>query len=242
MAEGRLWTRMGRWFKRDSAELPPVGRDGFLEGVPEAGENEERAVNDGPKLSKIQMREQVLEKLQEGHLKVISLMESMQTHMESQDRRGEAMAGALDHIATNLSQLAGSAGRQTETLGAIAGHLQTSSDRTHRLEEALARFPELADAQRTTLASLGEQLDAGRQTDERISDSLETVRGVLGALDKSTATSTLVLRSLGESSERQQELVGELIVTQRKWLTRLVVVSLVAALGAVALAVIALVR
>lgn len=246
MEQARLWKRMGDWFKRAGqppvTNLPPVGRDGLLQGVEPDGAEERGAASGALRLSKQQAREQALEKLQDGHLKVVSLMESLQKHMEAQDRRGEVIAGSLEGIAGSMSHLSEAAGRQTETVTDIAAQLRTGNERARRWEEAFAEFPALAEAQRATLATLGEQMAAGRETDERIGESLGVVHGALGALDRSTTTSTDVLRSLQESSVRNQELVGELIRKQRTWLARLVVVTLVVALAAVALAVIALVR
>lgn len=240
-----LLTRMGRWFKGAggdaSADLPGVGRDGFLEGVP-AETGAEPATGATPRLSKAQLREQALDKLQDGHLKVITLIASLQKHMEAQDGRGQAMASSLSDIARNLGRLSETAKEQTETLGGIATQLQTGNDRSRRWEEALTEFPALAKAQQTTLATLGEQLAVGHQADERIGQSLDAVRGTLDVLDRSTTTSTETLKGVQESSAHSQELVGELIRKQRTWLARLVVVTLCVALAAVTLAVIALVR
>ncbi|MFH0983043.1 MAG: hypothetical protein V2A79_16110 [Planctomycetota bacterium] len=244
-----LWTRMGRWFRgaglRASADLPPVGRDGLLAGFSLDDNGARPGETSSPKLSRHQrhqLRAQALDRLQDGHLKVITLIESLQKHMESQDRRGEVMAGALVGIAGHLAGLSETAQRQTETLGVIATQLQTGNDRARRWEEAFAQFPALAEAQRTTLATLSEQVAAGRQADERIGESLGAVRGALDCLDRSTTSSAGALQRLQEASARSQELVGELIHKQRKWLAFLVVVSLCAALAAVALAVMALVR
>ena len=234
---------MGRWFRRaglhGSTDVPQVAHDGFLEGVKPDNGGERTAA---PRLSRQQLREQAIEKLHDGHLKVVELMESLQKHMEGQDRRGSAMVDSLDGIAGSMSQLSEAARQQTETLSGIASQLQTGNDRARRLEESFAEFPALAEAQRATLATLGEQVAAGRRADERIGESLETVGGALAALDKSTTASSRALLRVQESSAHSQELIGELIQKQRAWLTRLVVVTLCVAIAGAALAVIALVR
>ena len=243
MDQERVWTRMGRWFRRTglrgSADMPKMARDGFLEGVSPDNEGEHTPTL---KLSRQQLREQAVEKLHDGHLKVVALMDSLQQHMEAPDRRGAAVVNSLDGIAGSMSQLSEAASRQTETLSGIASQLQTGNDRVRRWEEAFAELPALAEAQRATLATLGEQVAAGRRADERIGESLEMVRGALEALDKSSAASSHALLRVQESSAHSQELVGELIQKQRTWLARLVAVTLCVAIAGAALAVIALVR
>jgi chromosome segregation ATPase len=162
--------------------------------------------------------------------------------MEVQERHGEATAAALEGIAGNMTRLSEAADRQTETLTGIAGQLRTGNDQTRRWAEFFAELPALAEAQRGTLATLSEQVAAGRQAEAKIGESLESVRGALQTLDRSQTTSTQALWRLEESSGQNQKLVGELIRKQRTWLARLVVVTLCVALAAVALAVIALVR
>ena len=128
------------------------------------------------------------------------------------------------------------------SLSGIAAQLQTGNDRARRWEEAFAKFPALAEAQRATLSTLGEQVAASRRADERIGGALQTVGGALDSLDRSSTTSSHALRQLQESSVRGQELVGELVRKQRTWLVCLVVLTLCVATAAVTLAVMALVR
>lgn len=246
MTQQGLMARMGRWFRRTGTgaanDLPGVGRDGFLAGV-ESGQSADGAADATlPKLSRQQLREQALEKLQDGHLRVIELIDSLRRHMESQDRRGEGMAASLEQIAGNMADLSAAAVRQSDTLGGIATQVQAGNDRAQRRDEAFAEFPALAKAQRDALTTLSEHVAAGRRADERIGDSLDTVGGVLESFESSNATSTLVLRGLQEASAREQELIGELIQKQRKWLSRLVVVALCVSLAAITLGVIALSR
>jgi len=248
MTREGLLIRMGRWFRGagggDANDLPGVGRDGFLAGV-ETGEGEgEDATAEAPvpRLSRQQLREHALEKLQDGHLRVVGLIESLQQHMESQNDRGQAIADSLDQIAGSMTALSAAATRQSETLGGIAAHVQAGNDRAQRWEETFAESQALAEAQRATLSTLNEQMAAGRLADEKIGESLDTVRGALDSVERSNASSTAVLRGVQESSTRNQELIDELIHKQRKWLSRLVVVTLCVALAAVALAVIALAR
>jgi hypothetical protein len=246
MERAGFWTRMANWFRGSGLGpangLPGLGRDGFLQGVDPDPEAAAHPLAPASRLSKQQLREQALERLQDGHLRVVALIESLHKHMENQDRRGASIAGALEQMAGHTAALSDTSRLQTETLGAIATQLQNGNERTQRWEQAFAQFPALAEAQRATLATLSDQLAAGVRADERVGESLQTVRGALDALHRSTSTSTDVLKSVQESAARNQELIGELIQKQRKWLTRLVVVTLAVAVVAVVLAVLALVR
>lgn len=246
MEQERVWTRMGRWFRRarlsGAGDLPNVGRDGLLEGV---GPDHESGRDGAPpvrQLSRPLSRDQVLERLQDGHLKVVALVESIQSHMQAQERRAESMTGALEGIAGNMGRLSEAADRQNQTLSGIAVQLRNGHERSAQWGQAITEFSSLAQAQCTTLTTLNDQIVAEREADARIGESLDSVRGVLDSLERSNTTTSRALFQMQEASGRTQKSVNELILKQRAWLTRLVVVTLCVALAGIALGALALIR
>lgn len=247
MDEPGLWTRMTQWLRRGTVAvtargLPRLGRDGLLEGVGPDDTSPAELSGGLKRLSKQQLREQALVRLEDGHQRMVTLAESIHEHLGTQDRQGQAIVRSLEDIGEHLSRMTQSVVKQTETLGAMAAQVQASGERTRRLEEALAGWPALAEAQSSTLTLLADQVVAERQTVDRIGESLQSYSGALASLDRSTGDVAATARSLYGASMRTEERLAGMGGQQRKWLVLVFAATAAVAALAAALLIIILVR
>jgi chromosome segregation ATPase len=240
---------MTQWLKRGSATvgaqgLPRLGRDGLLEGVaPDTPDlPSDRPDGQVRRLSKQELREQALARLEDGHLHLVKLVETIRQHLESQDRQGQAIVQSLEDIGGHLSRVSQSVNKQTETLGAMSAQVQASGERTRRLEEALAGWPALAESQRATLTLLAEQIGAERQSVDRIGESVQAYGGALSSLERSTTDAVVTVRSLHGASMRVEEQLAAIGRRQTKWLVLLFGATAAVAVLAAVLTLVALFR
>lgn len=247
MDQTGLWIRMTQWLRRDGARpggLPRLGRDGLLAGLdpdsPEAGMCP--VPTPARKLNKQQLREQALLRLEDGHGRLVTLMESMRQHMDVQDRQGHAVVHSLEDIAGHMLRMSQSVVKQTETLGAISAQMQAAAERARRVEQALVELPAMADSQRSTLTLLAEQVSAERAAMDRIGESVQAYGGALASLDRSTTSAADALRNLQASSVRTGEELAGMGRRQGKWLALVFAATVAVVLVAGSLMVIALVR
>ena len=251
MAKQGFWSRIGFWFGRGGRRAateqssPPspaepassstaiATLEGTATGLEVPPESDDlvvpRSSRRGPSVK------QVLERLEDGYTKVTTLVESIQTHMEVQDRCSSEMLRSLGTLNDRLEHLPRAAEAQTDALVKIIDQLEGQSTRSQRLEEHLSQWPRLADAQRETMAAVGHQLDLSRQTDEKMQTSLTGVQDSLGALGNVTAASANALRRLEEQTAVREQQLAEALQQRTSRLTVFVgAVTAVAVLAIIA--------
>jgi methyl-accepting chemotaxis protein len=154
-------------------------------------------------------REDALVRLEEGFEKVVTLCDALNVHFTLQEERSAQIADSLRQVAVDMSSLAHSVGRQSETLEAIVGHLESGNHRTARVEELCTHFSKLTETQRQSLAIVSQQVENARRTDEEITQSLRTFQESMSTLGRSCAESTDTLRQMrGEASARDDRLAA----------------------------------
>ena len=247
MEQKRLWSRMKEWIRPGARGL---GGDGSLLGSASvrsavAGEEESGGANAGRRavggvLSRRRRNDTVLEKLQEGYLQVIDLVDSMQKHQQRQDTRAMEISSSLSRVAETLGTIESSGRDQARTLARIADELGAGNERSARWEEALSEFPQMAEAQRRALSDVAHQMEAAGQRDNQMVQSLESFREAVTSLGDATTASSVAVKSLQMSALESHERTAALMKEQNKRFTMLFVVTLVLVATAIVAGLIAL--
>ncbi|MHC4092341.1 MAG: hypothetical protein ACYSVY_19065 [Planctomycetota bacterium] len=247
MAQAGIWVRFGQWFKSvrrsgpGSEGLPPVTRDGLLQqgSARPVGGGDGRPA--GP-LSRRRQHEQALATLQHGYRQVAELIDSIHTHLKSQDRRTREIARALNRLAETTSRLPEAAEGQEEKLGAIAAQIEASNDRARRWEQTLLDLPKLADAQREALTVVGRQFDTIQESDRQMAATLDGLRTALTSWGESSTAATEALIALQASAATRNQRLDALMTSQSRRFTLLFVMTTVLALAAIGTGIIALLK
>lgn len=182
------------------------------------------------------------ERLEEGFVRVVELVESMQGHFRLQDERAERMAESLDRIAENLAGVPEASKTQTESLGEIRAQLQVGAAGAKRLEDSLSELPRIADAQRETMVSIGRQLDVLREAGERETETMDELRQSAARLEEATHASTAALKDMDAGSTAREEQMAELVREQTRKLTLFALAVIALAVVAALVSVVALFR
>lgn len=242
MERQKIWTRMGQWFKssdrgspRSTESLPSGGgvsgerRESLSSAVLPRNEGLETGGRSAPALSPI-------ERLEQQQSRVAGLVESIQDHLTSQAQRTDSIAVSLEKLAGSLAHLPDSASTQLGMLEKISDEVARSSGSARRLEDTLGQLPQLADAQREAMVSVGRQLEASCEATGEMASTLSGVRDVVAQVGETTTASTESLKNLRSELTNREQRVATLLSEQTGRLDRFAwtLVGLVAAILIVA--------
>ncbi|HUU83770.1 MAG TPA: hypothetical protein VM243_09725 [Phycisphaerae bacterium] len=251
MKQAGLWTRIGHWVRnagqgdwgQQALRLPPDDVAGPADHDPTA----ERPDSDnGAKLlqplSRRRRREQTLETLQEGFAKLVALIDEIYQHLGRQDRRSEQIVEALTQLADTTARLPEAAQEQSRQLGTIAAQLEAGNDRARRWEAAISDLdlPRLAEAQRQALDVIGCKLENAKQTEERMLQTLHSLGDALDSWQETSTASTATLQGLQEAATRRDENLATLMTEHSRRFTWFFVITLVMAVAAITMGILAL--
>lgn len=205
MQKSNIWSRLGYWFRKSdrangegdfgeqqdhgAAELLDVSGDPPTDGVPL-----------GAGRFRLSKSSSALERLEEEYKRIVNLIDAIQEHLSNQGERSEAMVRSLDGVAHRLQDASETTAAQSQFLTEIRDAAAASAASTRRVEEGLLQLPQLADAQRETMVSIGRQLDFSRQTMDRLSSSMDGFQQAirnLAAVAESSARKLEEIRSDG---------------------------------------------
>ena len=227
MEKPTFWSRVGHWFKRSPR---PVGY-GFQEapaGALERTSNVNGDIRNAPNaststegkgtISKFRFSRSGtnLERLDEEYARVVNLMEAIQTHLEMQAKRSDIMARSLDRLAEGLAQVPDASRKHLELLSTISEAVAAGAASAKRVEESLIQLPQLADAQRETMVSIGRQLDLSQQTSGRVADTMDESREAITKLSVATEASTRTLREMHQEAGVRDERAAFLLQEQTR--------------------------
>ena len=226
-------TRFGnvmQWFKRSKKknkdiETEPVFDDGSeieIETAAPAAFTEEIEL---PAKKEKLTRETALAKLQEGYDQVVDLLGNVRTHMEEQSQRSERLLAMLEGMPEAIKTLPEVTRNQTRTLEAIQGNLETQTQHNARLADALNGLSRTTEQHEHAMTAIGQQLDAGQQTSERMLENFTALGGTLNHMSASNEASTDLLRQIADQDSKAAEQVRELFVRNQKHMTTMSVVS-----------------
>ncbi len=218
------WVRRGASGRSDHSSFSKV-EEGLL--VPP--EDPEEKTGSNTLLSRWQERSQSVQRLEDGYQRLSGLIESIQKHLESQDERTKNISDGMVSLANTISKLPDSLAEQQTQLRAIVEQLESANTRSARLDAAIAEIPKLADAQRETFLAIREEIDATRQVQNRIVDSMDGFREAVGTLTLASSTTVETLKSLHAIAAAGDERLTTVLTEQNKKFSRLLVVAIVMA-------------
>lgn len=224
----KLSTRFGnvmQWFKRSKKEAAIETEPAFDGGMDiDIAPNAMDEVELPTKKEKL-TRETALAKLQEGYDQVVDLLGNVRTHMEQQSQRSERLLTMLEGMPEAIKTLPEVTRNQTRTLEAIQGNLETQTHHNGRLADALDGLSRTTEQHEQAMTAIGQQLDAGQQTSERMLDSFGALGGTLNQMSDSNEASADMLRRIAEQDSKAAEQVRELFLRNQKHMTTMSVVS-----------------
>ena len=252
MPQQRIWSRIGHWLKsgdrtrgqEEGSTRPPADpqAEGFTE--PNFGLDSASCLEDAiipSTVSRKSEKEQLLERVEDGYARVTSLVESIRTHMETQDQRSAEMAQALTALADSLHELPGNGQAQVEVLERIEAQLEGQAVRGRKLEENLTQWPRLADAQRETLTAVGRELELNREAGSETRATLEGLGAAVQTLSSATEATSATMRQLQEEAAQREQQMAQVLQERTTRLTWFVAGVTALAAVAVVIAVAALV-
>lgn len=236
MEKATFWTRVGHWFKptERSNGLDEIGGDGGLTDGRRASLAGEVITGDAPSGSRFRLARtsSTVERLEEEYTRIVRLVESVQTHLEQQGERTDVMARSLSSVAQSLEALPESSRTNSETLAAINQRLETDGACLKRLDDNLSQFPQLADAQREAMVSIGRHLDLSRQTNDKLVTTLDGFQQAVTLVSEATAASARTLQDLRSDASARENRIASVLQEQTHRLTMFAIAVL--GLGAIA--------
>lgn len=243
MEKARIWNRVGKWFRmsgRTGAQAESMVESAVAcdeTGVAAGGD----LLASGPRF-RLARAPSTVERLEEEYARIVRLVESVQSHLESQGERTESIARSLSRLAESLESVPQATLAQSEFLVAIRQRLETDGACLKRVDENLSQLPRLADAHRETMVAIARQLDGSKQTGEKMAASLDGFQQAVTLLGDATTASAKALHGLRSDGATREERVVHVLEEQTRRLTLFAASSVGLALLAAAVAVIALLR
>ncbi len=243
MERSKLWSRVGGWFKPStrSGGYGDVSPDSaMLDSGSDLGED--HVEDAATRLSRMRLVKPAgnVERLEEEYARVVSLIESVQKHLEEQGPRSELIATSLERLADSLSHLPEASKTQLELLSTISRQMGEDGACAKRIEEALSQLPQLADTQRETMVSIGRQLDSSRETTERVASTLDGFQQEITQLGNTTGETARALEKIRWDASARDERLATVLQQQTKRLTAFAAAATALAVVAAAAAVVAL--
>ena len=234
----KLWSRVGRWFKRpgaaglpaesvdrptslDTVRMPSDGTGTHQEAAhpspsPDSFNSGPVAIPKGSRSIGLFRRSKInpeLERLEAQYARVGNLMDAIEGHMESQADRSERIACSLDSLAQSLTGVPEAFRNQLDVLSNIRESVSDEQARSRRIEESLSQWPRVADAQRETMVSISRQLDESREANAGTTSAVQQCRDAFVKVEETAGASTRALeRYTGETraaAERMAMLLEE---------------------------------
>ncbi len=253
MKQAGLLARVGHWFKNagrgdwDQQETPlPGGGTGEVLASDASGGSADYNGDSKPlqPMSRRKQREQTLKTLQEGFARVVGLIDAIHEHLGRQDHRTEQIARALTELAETTGRLPAAAEEQSRQLGAIAAQLEAANDRARRWEAAIRdlNLAAMADAQHQALQAIGQKLDSSGESEGRMLETLDSLRGAVSSWQETSTASTATLRGLQEAAAHRDEHLATLMTEHGRRYTWFFVVTLVLVVAAIAMGILAMLQ
>ena len=181
-----------------------------------------------------------LARLEEQQARAAELMEAIRDHLASQNEQSKQIGVSLEELAKHVALLSDASGSQLDQFHRINEEVTVGGACAKRIEQSLSQLPQIADAQRETMVSIGRQLDVLRDTSSGVAKTLEGFGEAVSRLSEAGGASAEVLKSLRTDSAARGERIAALIEEQTKRLTvfasvAIAVAAIAAVLGLVAL-------
>jgi len=249
MSSVSIWTRLGNWLRLSQGNDPetlarPASKHAVAsaqdltvdnEPVP-ATEPTEEAATLSPR-GRWQKREHVLQRLQEGYDEVVKLLTSVRQHLDSHDERTQQITETLGRLTETVNELPAANERHGEAIREMSQKLQDQCEQQNRLSEVVSEWPESALRQADKIDEVREEVRGGREAQAEVSASIESLDAGISGLADVTRSGQHLIETLDRKIDHQPERVLRGMKSQidrlRKLLLATVILSALAALGAV---------
>lgn len=225
MEKPKIFSRLGHWLRGSERvngetgveDADPARQAESVEAAPLTTGDPESAGTGRFRLSRPGA---TLERLEEEYRRIVKLFDSIQEHFASHAERSATMVQSVNRMVDGLGGVAELSRQQQLIVTQIQESTATSAASAKRVEEGLLQLPQLADAQRETMVSIGRQLDFSRQTMERVSGSMDGFQQAIRNLAAVTETSTKKLEEIRWDAGAREERVASLLERQNRLLTK----------------------
>lgn len=161
------------------------------------------------------------------HERVLELMDAMQEHFRRQDLRAEALAASVDRVGEIIERLAESQRAQGESIAVIAAQVTSAGQQTARLAYTLSEVPTSLAAQAQVVRSIAQSLDAARETETQMVQSLQRFGLAVDSLRETGSAQVEALQRMHTSDlEQTDALKGFIREQNRRHLVAMLVVGL----------------
>ncbi len=198
--------------------------------------------NESVQLGSLSASQSKLEKLQDGYLQVIELVETIRKHQDRQDERAIEFSTSLSSMANTLAEIEKGNHKQVDQLASIAEELRAGNKRGDHWQEVLAEFPKTAQAQREALLSVTRQMEAVGDRDDKMTGSLDSLREAVTALGDATTASSVAVKNLQMTAIEDSERTADLLEAQNKRFTMLFALTVTLTVIALVTGVVAVIR
>jgi len=227
----KFWSRVGHWFAgadraTASASADPASPVPNPEGAPPTSSPPDPALiategGSGP-ISKLRASRSSpsVNRLEETYRELAQWMEKIERHLGAQTDHTERIAQLLDRLATGLANVPARTQQQAELLTAIREDASIQVGCAKRVEESVSQLPQIADAQRETMVSIGRQLDLAREASERVAATIAENHEVLGKLGEATNASVKALQEMRWDVSARDAQISALLTEHTKRFTQ----------------------
>lgn len=173
----------------------------------------------------------------DGLQRLGGLLDSMQVHFDSQDRRAEQLTESVDRVADMLEQMNASQRVQAEYLKELA--TRSEAGMSVGLSDALSRMPSSLDKQSEAVRALSHQIEISQESDHRVAHSLHQLGSAVGRMSNTSDSHVQLLQSLQAREEIQRDDLKSLLKEQNRRFVIIISVTaavVLSALGAMAVA------
>lgn len=240
-----FWHRVGSIFRHETSgnghsltpdgptPMAPVAAVGTVESAGN-GKLPLHLPRDPRPLTRRERKAASLAALQDGHERLVSLVNAMKEHFERQDKRFDQLATSVDRVATYLEQIPEVQRRQGDCMSSIAAHLETANRQSSELKDTLARVPSSIQAQAEAIHAVSRKIEASNNADAQLAGSLQTLGEVVESLSQAGSDQVEVMRQMRTESDQQKQALVSMIKAQTLRFTLTLIVAGV--LGSVAVA------
>lgn len=246
----KFWIRVGHWFKPTSANQPdvdPIIESELTSTLGMESASTETIVAESPSdivgtvsRSRLGRSLSAAERIEQEYNRVVGLVESIQDHLGQNSERSELMVRSLDRLADSLENLPESSRKQIEILESLHQEVAADAQRAVNMEQAISQLPQLADAQRETMVTISRRLEDSRETDEKLTSTLDSVEQSVTQMGEATIASAKTITMMRMEEASRQDRIAKLLEQQTERITLMATVAIVLAVAAVILGLVSL--
>lgn len=205
--QASFWSRLGQWmrFHRDDS-VPQLARHDHQLIAP---------VSNGLKPAG-RRRDELIEQMNDGYGRVVHLVSSIETHMKSQDQRGNQAVELLGDMAREMGDLTRTARQHADVLVGLAAQIETSYAKAQDVAAVLADWPRAAMAQEQALSAIAQQVQSSGGAIGKLTHEVCGLGQAVTALGETAREQLHILQHAQEEACQQQARVVAMFEEQTK--------------------------